>query len=135
MPTLQSEPRWQIVLPWQAPPLSLNDRGQSRGAREKRSATIAEVRQAVCTMARAKGVPAMSAIHVRLHWRPAVKRRRDPDNLVATLKPCLDGLVDAGVVPDDTQEYVDWSRPMIHPPDKELGPALWLVIRKDRKAI
>jgi Holliday junction resolvase RusA-like endonuclease len=30
-----------------------------------------------------------------------VRRRRDPDNLIASLKPLLDGLVDAGVLVDD----------------------------------
>lgn len=33
-------------------------------------------------------------------------RRRDPHNAIATVKPIIDGLVDAGVWPDDTDEYV-----------------------------
>ena len=119
---------WTLTLPWDAPPLSLNDRGQTRGARAAKSATTAEVRHAVKILAKGERIPACHAVHVQLHWRPKVNRRRDADNAVATLKPSLDGLVDAGVVPDDTGRYVDWSRPRIHPPDKTLGPAVWLVV-------
>jgi Holliday junction resolvase RusA-like endonuclease len=38
------------------------------------------------------------------------RRRRDVDNLVSSLKPLLDGIVDAGVVKDDSIEtLVEWS--------------------------
>lgn len=38
------------------------------------------------------------------------KGRRDMDNLLATLKPLLDGMVDAGVVVDDSiATLVEWS--------------------------
>lgn len=33
-------------------------------------------------------------------------RRRDIDNAMGSLKSVYDGIVDAGVVPDDTQEYM-----------------------------
>jgi Holliday junction resolvase RusA-like endonuclease len=33
-------------------------------------------------------------------------RRRDPDNLIAAMKPIIDGIVKAGVIEDDSIEYV-----------------------------
>jgi crossover junction endodeoxyribonuclease RusA len=40
-------------------------------------------------------------------------RRRDPANLFATVKACVDGMVDAGWWPDDTPEYVTVVEPLI----------------------
>lgn len=119
---------WTLTLPYPRPPLSLNDRGQSPGARAAKSALIKMIRADVAVLARVARIPALDAIHVRLHWQPPDNRRRDPDNLVATLKPCIDGLVTAGIVPDDCAPYVAWSAPRIHPAAK---PArLWLEVRE-----
>ncbi len=41
------------------------------------------------------------------------RRRRDPHNFVATVKPVVDGLVDAGLWPDDTPEYVTVPEPQL----------------------
>jgi crossover junction endodeoxyribonuclease RusA len=47
---------------------------------------------------------------------PPDARRRDSDNFVAhVLKPIKDGIVDAGVIPDDTDEYVTWSLRLADP--------------------
>ena len=40
-------------------------------------------------------------------------RRRDADNLIATLKPFADGLVDAGLTPDDTPSFMTKHMPVI----------------------
>jgi crossover junction endodeoxyribonuclease RusA len=69
-------------------------------------------------MCKAGKIPPLPRILVALYYLPAVQRRRDPDNLVAALKPAVDGLVDAGVVPDDTYEYVRRDMPIILPPAK-----------------
>jgi hypothetical protein len=37
---------------------------------------------------------------VTIHW-PPLNRRRDRLNLAPTIKACVDGFVDAGVLPDD----------------------------------
>lgn len=73
-------------------------------------------------------IPALQAIHVQLHYQPKDNRRRDSDNLIATQKPCVDALVTAGIIPDDTGEFLDWSRPIIHPHTKGDSPGLWLII-------
>lgn len=39
------------------------------------------------------------------------RRRRDPDNLIASLKPLVDGLVDAGVLTYD--DRLDYRRPIV----------------------
>jgi crossover junction endodeoxyribonuclease RusA len=92
-------------------PLSLNDRGHWRRHHQLK----AEWRSEVATLAKAERIPLLARIHVALHAYPKTNRRRDADNLVATLKPCIDGLRDAGVIADDTPGHVSFSEPVIHP--------------------
>jgi hypothetical protein len=40
-------------------------------------------------------------------------RRRDPGNWFATVKPCVDGLVDAGVWEDDDMAHVALAQPVL----------------------
>lgn len=107
-------------------PASLNDRvhwsERARGARWWRQVTWA-----VC---RAAGVPPLGRASVELHVTPPDRRRRDQDNLVATLKPVLDGLVDAGVVPDDTPEHVEYGVPRLREPDGTRRWS-WLLLIRD----
>jgi len=119
---------WTLTLPYTKPPISLNDRWQTPAGRRAHSAKVQQVRADVVTLARAANIPALEAIHVTLHYRPRDNRRRDSDNLVGTLKPCVDAIVQAGVVPDDCAPYVDWSRPVIHPAIPGTAPSLWLVV-------
>lgn len=60
----------------------------------------------------------------RTRWTPAPctvqlivpvrdRRRRDPHNYFATVKPVVDGLVLAGVWPDDTPEWVSTIEPAL----------------------
>lgn len=125
-------PVWVIPLGFTTPPLSLNDRLHYR-ARAKR---VKAIRTAVWVRGRQLGVKAVPHVHVVLHYVPRDSRDRDPDNLVATLKPAIDALTAAGaergriclgIVPDDTPEHVSWSSPVIHDPD-EHGPRLWLEV-------
>jgi crossover junction endodeoxyribonuclease RusA len=119
---------WPLTLPYTKPPLSLNDRGQTPGARARRSEVAARLKSDTAHLARAANIGPQQAIHVRLHYRPPDRIRRDADNLVATLKPCIDGLVVAGVVPDDSPAFVDWSAPRIHEPTEDRKPLLWLTV-------
>lgn len=41
--------------------------------------------------------------------------RRDPHNWAPTVKPIIDGLVDAGVWPDDTPQWVTTVEPLLVP--------------------
>lgn len=75
-------------------------------------------RDTVHLMCRSAKIPPCGHILVALHYAPAMSRRRDPDNLVASLKPACDGIVDAGVIPDDTSEFVTRDMPVIEAPIK-----------------
>jgi crossover junction endodeoxyribonuclease RusA len=123
---------WTLTLPYPDPPLLANrsNRGITWGARMGHARVVARIRGDVHILARAARIPALTGIHVRLHYRPKDRRRRDPDGLMPTFKPCLDALVAAGIVADDTQAYVDWSRPLIHEPTADRTPAVWLVIEE-----
>ena len=41
------------------------------------------------------------------------RRRRDPANYTPTVKACVDGLVDAGLWPDDTPDWVETIEPRL----------------------
>jgi Holliday junction resolvase RusA-like endonuclease len=76
----------------------------------------------VAIMARAAGIkPIKSRCVVRCLWYEK-DRRRDPDNIRVGIKYILDGLVQAGALPDDSQKhiagledrfYVDKERPRV----------------------
>jgi Holliday junction resolvase RusA-like endonuclease len=42
-----------------------------------------------------------------------VNRRRDPSNLIATVKAIVDGLTDAGLWPDDDSSHVSVAEPVV----------------------
>jgi Holliday junction resolvase RusA-like endonuclease len=93
MPTLHFD--------WQAPPLNENQRWShwARKAEVVKSTRLAGRLAA----ARLRG---LGRVEVTLIWYVNDKRRRDEDNPTPTLKALCDGLVDAGVVPDDTPEWM-----------------------------
>lgn len=43
-------------------------------------------------------------------WKSS-RRRYDPHNLMPTMKPIIDGLVDYGLLPDDSHEYLEGPFP------------------------
>lgn len=114
---------WKIILPL-TKPLSLNAREHWR-VKAKR---VSEVRQLTATLTRNANVPALKHISVELHYVPRDKRRRDPLNLVATLKPIEDGIVDAGVIPDDTPNYLTSVMPVIDEPNHKT-PTIYFIIK------
>lgn len=118
---------WTMPLSYDKPPLTLNSR-MHWAAKAK---TVAAIRRESATRARSLGIGPQDRIAVQLHYRPRDKRIRDRSNLIGTQKPLLDGLVDAGVVPDDDDRYVDEQMPKIHPPSPD-GPALWLTIEGEQ---
>ncbi|WKW86371.1 rusA-like resolvase [Gordonia phage Budski] len=112
-----------VELPYARPPLTENQRMHWR----KKAAVVASVRQAVYVLARNARVPQNCAhVDVSLHYTPRDVRRRDADNLVPTLKAACDGLVDAGLVADDTPDLMTKQMPTIHPAEKGKRGRLWL---------
>lgn len=119
---------WVLELPFTTP-MSLNDRMHWR-VKAKRTA---EWREAACWLAKAAKIPPCRRVEVRLFYTPRDSGRRDPLNLVQTLKACEDGLVDAGVMPDDSLQAGHQSvMPEITPKGSERpgGNRLWLVVTR-----
>lgn len=116
---------YTIAIPlWRnKPPLTANQRLHWR-QKADRTKTI---RQTVRMRVKQAGIPAAARLTVQLHYAPGDRKRRDAPNLVATSKPAIDGLVDAGLVPDDNDTYVTETMPKIHPGQGKRR--LWLTIQ------
>lgn len=108
-------------------PLSQNDRFfWATNAR-----MVKDIRDGVHWAAKANKVPTgVRHATVQLHYRPAGRSVTDSPNLTATSKPAIDGLVDAGIVTNDTDAHVTEVMPVI---DRGPGPRrLWLTVEVQR---
>lgn len=96
---------WTLLLPYDAPPLSLNKRMHHH----KEAAWKRQIKDDVGWLARAAKLPKnqLHRVLIQLVWTPSVKRSRDTDNPTTTLKPCIDALVIYGLVPDDNRDVVE----------------------------
>lgn len=92
-----------IELPWTTPPLNLNQRMHWRTkARETKT-----IRSTVAVLARGRRITPPCT--VTLVWTVSDRRRRDTDNPAPTVKAAIDGLRDAGCIPDDHAQIVTSS--------------------------
>ena len=123
-----TEDKWQLTLPWTKPPMSLNDR-MDRWTKARWTKTL---RQTAWALAKQAKIPPLGACDVVLLYVPRDRRRRDEDNLTATLKPLADGLVDAGVVVDDTPDFMR-KDPRLGDPDPK-HPRLVLIVERRGRA-
>lgn len=118
-----------LPLPYRRPPLTLNDRMHH----QTKARITRQVRNDACILARFKKVPLLQAVITELVWFKGDNRRADAVNIAATLKPLEDGLVDAGVLPDDSADRVLSSRTSVilkrDDPYPERGPRMELRIR------
>lgn len=106
------------------PPLTHNQRLH----RMEKARRTKFVREAVGWAAKAAKLGHHRHITVQLHYAPGDNRtRRDAPNLTATSKPAIDGLVDAGLVHDDNDDYVTEIMPVIHRGQGQ-PRRLWLTI-------
>lgn len=114
-----------IKLPYVKPPLSLNQRMH----RHEKARVTANVREAAFFLAKSHNLP-LNVAHasIRLHYAPLRNGRREGINIVLTQKALVDGLVDYGLVPDDTPQYVTDLMPFIHPQSTTGKGQLWLEI-------
>lgn len=104
-----------------SPPLSLNSRIHW-AAKARITSSVRRTTSWLC-----KPLGAANQIQVTLTYYPKDSRRRDADNLVATLKPICDGIVDAGVVTDDDPAHMIKDMPVIAAADPK-DPRLELTI-------
>ncbi|APQ42566.1 putative crossover junction endodeoxyribonuclease [Corynebacterium phage phi16] len=125
-----------IDLPWLDPPLSMNDRGASRGAVMAKSRDVQEVRAVIMFLLRRYKVPKGDFVSVQLHFLPRNNVRRDTDNLVATLKPICDAIAKGtekhpgfGVVEDDAPVFMAKPEPIIYHHPRGAKPKMWLTLK------
>lgn len=98
-----NEPRtWMVALPLGLPLLNANRR-QHHMAKARLTRAI---RNATRMFALADHIPALARAHIVAEYRPPDRRRRDVHNLYPSAKAAVDGLVDAGVLPDDSDAYL-----------------------------
>lgn len=115
----------RLDLPWASPILTKNTVRRMHYQTEAKARKV--IVDAVTWLARGKVAPMVGA-NVTLHWRMADKRRRDGDGAAPTLAACIDGLVRAGVLPDDSWVHVPSSGVTCHPPLAGKPGAMWLEI-------
>lgn len=115
--------RFEIELP-DMPYPSLNNR------RDKRfdGPMLKRWRETSALLCRQQVGQVLVAPVVRLHFFPGDNRRRDRINLALVHKAVVDGMVDAGLVPDDSPEFMDEMMPAIH---KGKGVRRWVLIIED----
>jgi Holliday junction resolvase RusA-like endonuclease len=95
---------WVLELPAGLRLLSLNDRHHWA----VKGRITRDLRKAAFVMARNARIPHLERAAIVVEYQPPlVTRRRDLDNVPpASGKPCIDGIVDAGVLADDSPAYV-----------------------------
>lgn len=100
---------WTLIPPWTKPPMSMNDRLHHH----VKARHTASIRTTAYLLARQAHIPPCEHVEVAMVWTVPTHGRRDAENPIATLKPFCDGLVDAGVVPDDVPEFMTKHMPRI----------------------
>ncbi|MBJ8342800.1 hypothetical protein JGU71_28310 [Antrihabitans sp. YC3-6] len=116
--------RVELALPWTRPQLNPN----TRMHRMVRARITAEIRRDTAWIAKAAKLTPTHPITVSLHYQPARSGRRDPGNLCLDSKAMIDGLVDAGLAPDDTFDFIQERMPKIHPVVAGERGRMWLTL-------
>lgn len=116
---------WTVT--YEAKPWTAN---QDKGLhKHQRAEKIAEWRRAFWGLARAQRIPTcrMVSITVRPYYRRWNGKFPDPASCAPAAKAGVDGLVDAGVIPDDGPRHVAWVKflPAVMAADRD---ALALVV-------
>jgi len=125
---LDDDAGWMLWLPYATNPVPMNRNGSRKTWRAEARA-VATVRDTAEVLAQRR-IPQQQRIRVRLDWEVTTKRVRDEDNLVKCMKHLVDGLRIAGVVQDDTREFVERLMPEINlapaSPTRQAHMRLWI---------
>lgn len=79
----------------------------------KRAEITKAWRTAAFIACRNAGMRDLAPSLVKVTFTVRTSARRDPSNLIPTVKACVDGMVDAGAWPDDNSEWVAVLEPAI----------------------
>lgn len=93
---------YTIVLPYTRPPLRPNDRHHWT----QKARTTRQMRLTAHLLAANAHIPPLGRATIETVWYPPDRRRRDANSLVLLTKASVDGLVDAGIWPDDDPAHV-----------------------------
>ena len=76
----------------------------------KRAKLVKQWREGFCELAGEEGIPELERMYIEAC--PVVRDRRLQDTCAANnaVKAAIDGIVDAGVVPDDSKEWLGWVK-------------------------
>lgn len=118
---------WTLRLPYLAPPLTLNQRFPW----QKRYRVSEQIKSDVGWLLKAEHVAAIDHASIELIWTPRTVNRRDSDNVEPTRKAAIDAIVKAGLLPDDSPEYVTRPEIRIEAPNRQ-HPSMLLVITELR---
>jgi crossover junction endodeoxyribonuclease RusA len=103
-----------IILPLPSKVLSPNCMVGSIGGRYAKAAAAKKQRRLACEAIheaiQADRQGAMVVVTPTFYHK--TNRRRDTDNAMGSLKSVYDGIVDSGLVPDDTPEYMERKMPV-----------------------
>jgi hypothetical protein len=98
------EPRtWTVTIPTIVEFINLNQRHHWA---EKARLTRAWRNAAKLFAERADLPKGLERVHITAHIIKTTSRQYDVHNLLPTLKAAVDGLVDYGLIPDDSNEYL-----------------------------
>lgn len=120
----------RVDMPWPATALSPNSRAHymvlARAKRQARDRAFLLATQAVRERSMESRYPDLTrGADVVMLFRPKVRRRRDQDNLVASMKAALDGIALALGVDDSIFRLL----PPVEIPDKEKGPTVTIYVQ------
>jgi hypothetical protein len=88
---------------------------------------VREWREAAWGMAEAAGYPPMERVRISAIFRRRALGTADEDNDRARLKPLVDGLRDAKIIPNDTRGHVVWGSVTEERADAD-GPGVLLIV-------
>ena len=78
---------------------------------------------------RAAGKPRLEAAHCVATLTYRDQRRRDDHNIMPTLKACVDGVVAAGLLPDDNHKHLVGPDIRVTEPDRDQAGYLCVELR------
>lgn len=74
----------------------------------QKASVSASWREAFGWLAKEAGIPALEKVGVRVEVSLSKRYRMDVDASTVCAKAAIDGLVDAGVLPDDKPPFIQW---------------------------